>query len=318
VLRTASNPALWSTGTVDSSCAPQHCQVRLELSADGKLRAVAGNGAAKNVLFFVDMFWSLGFAFVLSLFRGFVKSTHGFRAGTMVWTPPGAAASGHATELIVQDCNLVLKEHSTVLWATGTTCKPVQQEPTIGPVNPDYEYASVAAVERWNDLKFGLRIHWGLYSIQGIGQESWPLFANKPAADEAPTIYWMNKLCGPDAAANGTGCQAYEKWYYAQASAWEPKQYDATMWIALMKRAGVKYFDFTAKHCEGFAMYDTAALMRDCWDWDVAGKKPPGIKACDKPVCQCVCRSTVPSARRGVPSAYHAGTLRLLLLYCLC
>jgi hypothetical protein len=52
VLRTASNPALWSTGTVDSSCAPQHCQVRLELSAEGKLRAVAGNGAVENALVF--------------------------------------------------------------------------------------------------------------------------------------------------------------------------------------------------------------------------------------------------------------------------
>lgn len=164
-----------------------------------------------------------------------------------------------------------------------TTPSHGQQESTIGPVNPDYEYASAAAVERWNDLKFGLRIHWGLYAIQGIGQESWPLFANKPASDEAPTIYWMNKLCGPTAAANGTGCQAYEKWYYAQAAAWDPKKYDATMWIALMKRAGVKYFDFTAKHCEGFAMYDTATLMHDCWDWDLTGQKPPGIKACNKP-----------------------------------
>jgi hypothetical protein len=44
--------ALWSTGTVDNSCAPQHCQVRLELSAEGKLRAVAGNGAVENALVF--------------------------------------------------------------------------------------------------------------------------------------------------------------------------------------------------------------------------------------------------------------------------
>lgn len=37
-----------------------------------------------------------------------------------------------------------------------------QQEPTIGPIDPDYKYASAAAVERWHDQKFGLRIHWGL------------------------------------------------------------------------------------------------------------------------------------------------------------
>ena len=39
----------------------------------------------------------------------------------------------------------------------------------------------------------------------------------------------------------------------------------------------------TAKHCEGFAMFETAALMRDCWDFNDSGLKPPGIKPCEKP-----------------------------------
>jgi hypothetical protein len=91
------------------------------------------------------MFWSFCFVFVPSLFWQFIGS--GFCeinqrmdscAGTVVWAPPGVAASAHATELIVQDdCNLVLKEHSTVLWATGTNCKgsshgQEQQPPTGG------------------------------------------------------------------------------------------------------------------------------------------------------------------------------------------
>ena len=33
-----------------------------------------------------------------------------------------------------------------------------------------------------------------------------------------------------------------------QADSWNPSRFDASDWIALMKRAGVKYFDFTAKH----------------------------------------------------------------------
>ena len=51
------------------------------------------------------------------------------------------------------------------------TPEPDQQEATIGPVSKDYSYASAAAVERWHDMKFGLRIHWGLYAIQGIGED---------------------------------------------------------------------------------------------------------------------------------------------------
>jgi alpha-L-fucosidase len=170
---------------------------------------------------------------------------------------------------------LLLPSH----WCTASN----QQEPTIGPVNPDYRYASASAVERWHDMKFGLRIHWGLYAAQGIGQESWPLFANKPLSDEGATIYWLDKLCGAGSSANGTGCQAYEQWYYAQANSWRPTGFDAAQWIALMNRAGVKYFDFTAKHCEGYSMYETDTLVRDCWDWDTTGNNPPGINPCTQP-----------------------------------
>ena len=88
----AHNKPLWSTRTLDRSCAPSHCQHVLELSAEGVLRAVAANG-------------------------------------TVVWTPPGVAASASATELVVtDDCNLVLRNEQRVLWASGTTCDaaPVQ------------------------------------------------------------------------------------------------------------------------------------------------------------------------------------------------
>jgi DNA-binding beta-propeller fold protein YncE len=64
---------LWSTGTVDKSCAPQNCKDRLELTDTGELRLVAANG-------------------------------------TVMWTPPGAGPVAHATQLIVQDdCNVVSK-----------------------------------------------------------------------------------------------------------------------------------------------------------------------------------------------------------------
>ena len=78
---------VWSTGTLDKSCAPQHCQETLELTAEGALRFVARNG-------------------------------------TVVWTPPGLAKGGPgATELILQDdCNLVLKRGRVVLWASGSKC----------------------------------------------------------------------------------------------------------------------------------------------------------------------------------------------------
>jgi hypothetical protein len=91
----AGNKPLWSTGTLDQSCAPSHCSHVLELSTEGVLRAVAANG-------------------------------------TVVWMPPGVgAASTPATELIVQDdCNLVLKNEMHVLWASGTKCAAAAAAPT--------------------------------------------------------------------------------------------------------------------------------------------------------------------------------------------
>ena len=102
------------------------------------------------------------------------------------------------------------------------------------PANGDYEWASPDAVARWHDLKFGLRIHWGAYAIDGIGPESWPL----------------SNLEGKN--------QTFLKEYWDRPKTWNPKNWNPDAWIALMKRGGIKFFDFTTKHHEGFSMYDTS------------------------------------------------------------
>ena len=40
-----------------------------------------------------------------------------------------------------------------------------------------YHWASQRAIETFNDLKFGLRIHWGIYSVFGQPHESWPFLS---------------------------------------------------------------------------------------------------------------------------------------------
>merc|ERR1711871_922994 len=126
----------------------------------------------------------------------------------------------------------------SLLFATIMTATTLAQppEPSIGPVNSYYRYASEAATETWHDLKFGLRIHWGLYSIEGLGPESWPLYFPPRPADETSTRYWQNASC-PDFVATGKGCQAFESWYYRQADNWNPAAFDASQWIDLMQRS---------------------------------------------------------------------------------
>eukprot|EP01062_Namystynia_karyoxenos_P055715 TRINITY_DN46776_c0_g1_i1.p1 TRINITY_DN46776_c0_g1~~TRINITY_DN46776_c0_g1_i1.p1 ORF type:complete len:510 (+),score=147.75 TRINITY_DN46776_c0_g1_i1:92-1531(+) len=157
-------------------------------------------------------------------------------------------------------------------------------------INPDYKHASPAAVERWHDLKFGLRIHWGLYAsgiLTGtpIGPESWPL-------NRAKNVSFLSA-------------------YWDQARTWNPKKYNPDQWIAMMKGAGMRFFDFTTKHHEGFSMYDTNAPLRECWDFS---QSPPGIKECDTAFSSAehfgvdITGELVAAARRGsiVPGLYFS------------
>lgn len=95
----------------------------------------------------------------------------------------------------------------------------------------DYPHAGEAAWEKMLDWKFGIRIHWGIYSILGDGRESWNL------SECADSCYRMQ----------------YENLYRT----WNPNGFDADQWIALFKMAGFRFFTFTTKHHDGFSLFDT-------------------------------------------------------------
>ena len=84
--------------------------------------------------------------------------------------------------------------------------------------------------EIFRDAGLGLFIHWGPNSQMGT-EISWPL---NNASDD------------------------YVQKYYALASTFNPTRFDAAEWARLAKLAGIEYVCFTAKHHDGFAMFDTA------------------------------------------------------------
>ena len=120
---------------------------------------------------------------------------------------------------------------------TAPTDSPTPQRrmPSKTEVESDYRHPSPEALERWYDLKYGFRIHWGLYAVKPVGPESWPLTSN-----------------GLD----------FMAWYHQQYQTWNPTGFDAKAWIAFMQRGGMKFFVFTAKHHEGFCMFDTATRVK--------------------------------------------------------
>lgn len=90
----------------------------------------------------------------------------------------------------------------------------------------------------YREVKFGLFIHWGPYSLAGI-EASWPIMA--PALSEAMF---------------GTQRDITEAEYRALPSRFNPVDFDPDVWVRLAQEAGMGYMIFTAKHHDGFCMFD--------------------------------------------------------------
>ena len=86
----------------------------------------------------------------------------------------------------------------------------------------------------WQDLKFGVLLHWGLYAVPGI-VESWSI------CDEP----WIRR---------DTTCtyQQYLDWYWGLADQFRPTQFDPQQWAQVCRDAGMRYMIFTTKHHDGF------------------------------------------------------------------
>jgi alpha-L-fucosidase len=95
------------------------------------------------------------------------------------------------------------------------------------------------AREWFQDARFGLFIHWGVYSVLGDGE--WVMNNHKMTVAE------------------------YEK----LPPHFNPTAFDARAWVSLAKAAGVKYITITSKHHDGFAMWDSKVS-----DWTVVKRTP--------------------------------------------
>ncbi|MCJ7543658.1 MAG: alpha-L-fucosidase [Phycisphaerae bacterium] len=103
----------------------------------------------------------------------------------------------------------------------------------------------------WRHARFGMFIHWGLYSVAGGYWKGQPI----PRLGE-----WIMQHARIPLAE------------YAQlAQRFNPVRFSAQQWVALAKQAGMKYLVITAKHHDGFAMYDSP-----CSDYDIVDATPFG------------------------------------------
>lgn len=115
-------------------------------------------------------------------------------------------------------------------------------------VDPDYKHASPESYEAYQDRKFGMRIHWGIYSQLGL-DASWPVDARNCSRE-------------------------FINIYYTLWQVFNPVQFNADEWADLAERAGMKWFVFTTKHHDGFCMWDTKTT---CKSLKRFAPRPPGI-----------------------------------------
>lgn len=103
------------------------------------------------------------------------------------------------------------------------------------------ELAVLQNLDKWQDQKFGVIFHWGIYSEPGI-MESWTLSSEDRE--------WISR---PD----NMAYDDYKKWYWGLKDSFNPTQFDPERWAEIMEDAGMKYVVFTTKHHDGFCMYDS-------------------------------------------------------------
>jgi alpha-L-fucosidase len=90
----------------------------------------------------------------------------------------------------------------------------------------------------WREARFGMFIHWGLYSI--------PAGVWKGKQEKGKPAEWiMNAFQIPDAE------------YSQLAKQFNPIKFEAKVWARIAKNAGMKYLVITSKHHDGFCMFDT-------------------------------------------------------------
>ncbi|MGN6370962.1 MAG: alpha-L-fucosidase [Phycisphaerae bacterium] len=118
--------------------------------------------------------------------------------------------------------------------------------------DPDYHHASAAAYEAFRKIKYGVRVHWGLYSFLPDSRESWSFL---PLSNEERQQYLDN------------------------AKKWTASHFDAEQWMQFFEASGFKCFTITTKHHEGFSLFDTHTRVHHRVNWTAPGG--PQIEDCD-------------------------------------
>lgn len=121
----------------------------------------------------------------------------------------------------------------------------VDRTVNAGPYRPDWESLRQYEIPDWyKDAKFGIFIHWGVYSVPAFGSEWYPRMMYQEGSEE-----YKHEL-----ASYGPLTQFGYKDFIPRFTA---AHFDPDQWAELFKSSGAKYVVPVFEHHDGFAMYDS-------------------------------------------------------------
>jgi alpha-L-fucosidase len=106
-----------------------------------------------------------------------------------------------------------------------------------------------SALQNWRDAKFGMFVHWGVYAVPA------GVHNGKPVRHLGEWIMHQGRISKAD--------------YAKYAAGLAPDGYDPAAWVTLAREAGMRYMVVTAKHHDGFALFDSQVS-----EWDAVDATP--------------------------------------------
>lgn len=136
---------------------------------------------------------------------------------------------------------------------------------------PEWNSLNNYEVPAWyKDAKFGIFIHWGVYSVPAFGSEWYPRLMYEQGSAEFK--HHLEKY-GPQ---NKFGYKDFIPMFKAQ-------KFNPAQWAELFKKSGAKYIVPVAEHHDGFAMYNTSLTRWNAYQMgpkrDIIGELAAAIRA---------------------------------------
>ena len=185
--------------------------------------------------------------------------------------PLAPTAATKSAEQIDQEWQKSVAKYDT---QRSALLKEAERQANDGPFRPDWASLRHYEIPQWyKDAKFGIFIHWGVYSVPGAENEWYPRNMYKPK--EGAYKNFQEHFADP--------AQKDALGYKDLIPKFRAEKWDPVAWAALFKEAGARYVVPVAEHHDGFSMYDSGLS-----DWtavkmgpkrDVVGELAKAVRA---------------------------------------